>query len=79
MLLCEESSVNSCQQNFPGITEKKLNVLKTAVSKSAALLKIEPVAANCSKIKLVIHQFAFSCFFSGAMVSYLKEVFWFLL
>ena len=34
---------------------------KIAVSKSAALLKMGSIAANCSKIKLVIYQFVF-CF-----------------
>ena len=48
---------------------------KIAVSKFPALFKIESAAANCSKIKLVIYQVAFCCFFSGALVSCLKEVF----
>ena len=39
---------------------------------------MEFVANNCSKIRLWIYQFAFCCFFSGAMVSCFKEVFWFL-
>ena len=51
---------------------------KIVISKFSTLFKIECAAANCSKIKLVIYQFAFSCFFSGAMASCLKEVFWFL-
>ena len=38
---------------------------KIAVSKSAALFKIEYAAANCSKIKKVIYPFAFCCFFWG--------------
>ena len=42
------------------------------------MLKMEFVANNCSKIRLWIYQFAFCCFFSGAMVSCFKEVFWFL-
>ena len=40
---------------------------KIVVSKFSTLFKIECAAANCSKIKLVIYQFAFSSFFSGAM------------
>ena len=57
-----------------GLLFKKI----VAVSKSAAILKMESVVANCSKIKLVIYQFAFCffVFFSGEMVSCLKEVFW---
>ena len=51
---------------------------KNAVSNFPALFKIECIAAKFSKIKLVIYQFAFCCFFSGAMVTCLKEVFWFL-
>ena len=51
---------------------------KNAVSNFPALFKIECTAAKFSKIKLVIYQFAFCCFFSGAMVTCLKEVFWFL-
>ena len=74
MLLCEECSINS----FPKTTEKKLNVLKNCSLESAALFKMESGAANCSKIKLVIYQLAFCCFFLGVMVSCLKEVFWFL-
>ena len=42
------------------------------------MLKMKFVANNCSKIRLWIYEFAFYCFFSGAMVSCLKEVFWFL-
>ena len=51
---------------------------KIALSKSAALLKMESVAANCSKIKLSDLLVCFFFFFSGAMLSCLKEVFWFL-
>ena len=51
---------------------------KFTVSKFPALFKIQCATANCSKIKLVIYEFAFCCFFSGAMVSCLREVFWFL-
>ena len=36
---------------------------KIAVSKSAALFTMESAAVNCSKIKLVIYQFAFCWFF----------------
>ena len=32
-------------------------------------------SANCSEIKLVIYQFAFCCFFSGAMVGCLISLF----
>ena len=42
------------------------------------MLKMKFVANNCSKIRLWIYEFAFYCFFSGAMGSCLKEVFWFL-
>ena len=51
---------------------------KIAVSKLPALFKTESTVANCSKIKLVIYQFSFCCFFSGAIASCLTEVFWFL-
>ena len=36
---------------------------KITISKFPALFKIESAATNCSKIKLVIYQFAFCCFF----------------
>ena len=32
MLLCEECPINSCGQNFPKITEKKLNVRNRVLS-----------------------------------------------
>ena len=48
---------------------------KIVVSKSAALLKMDFVAAICSKIKLVFISLLFVVVFSGEMVSCLKEVF----
>ena len=51
---------------------------KNAVSNFPSLFKIECAAAKFSKNKLVIYQFAFCYFFYGAMVTCLKEVFWFL-
>ena len=52
---------------------------KIAVSKSAVLLKIESVAANCPEIRLLLfYQFTFCCLFFRAMVSCLKQVFLFL-
>ena len=79
MLLREECSINSCGQNFPKITEKKLNVSKNCNLEICHFIKMDSIAANGPKIKLVIYQSAFCCcFFSGAMVSCLKEVFWFL-
>ena len=38
---------------------------KIAVSKSAILLKMESAVINWSKIRLLIYQFAFCCFFLG--------------
>ena len=43
------------------------------------MLKIQFIAGDCSKIRLLIYQFAFCCcFFSGAIVTCLKEVSWIL-
>ena len=60
------------------VSKSQIEVSKSQieVSKSTALLKIESAPTICSKIKLVIYHFAFCCFFSGAVVVCLKEVFW---
>ena len=45
------------------------------------MLKMEFIATNCSKIRLLIYKFCFLLllfFCSGPMVICLKEVFWFL-
>ena len=55
MLLCEGCSINSCGQNFPKKPEK------------SKMLKMEFIMTNWSKIRLLIYQFAFCCFFVGQL------------
>ena len=57
--MCENA--NSCGQNFPKITVKKLHVLKKCSLEICNFIKNGVRSTNWSKIRLLIYQFAFCC------------------